>query len=104
MSNYHTSSLKNADIFMVMGSIYAEVVRYDSALSSKQNERADQAIARAKELIDYSLSLDSLNEPQKKEIQIFSSLLNRRVKQNQKSNLDSYLMPFAIGARLRQIK
>ena len=104
MSSYHTSSLKNADVFTVMGSVYAEVARYDSAISADQYEQANQAISRAMELINFSQSLGLFNRAQKMEIKKFGSLLRQRAKQHKKSNLDGYLMPFAMGARMRQFK
>jgi hypothetical protein len=104
MSSYHTNSLKNADVFTVMGSVYAEVARYDTAIGAEQYEQANQAIDRAMELIDFSQKLSSLNAAQKMEIETFGSLLQDRVKLRQKSKFDDYLMPFAMTARMRQLK
>ncbi|MDQ3158718.1 MAG: hypothetical protein M3P98_01090 [bacterium] len=104
MSNYHTSSLQSADIFVVMGSVYAEVARYDSAINAGQHEQANQAISRAKELLNFSQSSKKINSAQKIEIKQVGVLLAERAKQYKKSNLDDYLMPFAIAARLRQLK
>lgn len=102
MSKYHTASLDNVDIFTVMGSIYAEVSRYDSAIRSKNFEQAVQASKRANELIEYALDLKQINLPQKKEIKIFSEVLRQQVKASKQSQLDSYLMPFALASRKRQ--
>ncbi|MEK7602846.1 MAG: hypothetical protein AAB459_01195 [Patescibacteria group bacterium] len=104
MSNYHTNSLKNADVFTVMGSVYAEVARYDSAIGADQADQADQAILRAMELIDFSQNLNTLNAAQKMEIDRFGSLLKDRAKLRENSNFDDYLMPFALAARMRQFK
>lgn len=103
MSNYHTKALASAGIFTVMGSIYAEVTRYDSAIMAKQFDQAQQAVARAQEIIDYSQSLKQINHAQKLEIKKFNAIFDQQVKQVSKSELDSYLLPFAIGARLRQL-
>ena len=102
MNSYHTMSLEEADIFTTMGSVYAEVARYDSAISAGHQETAHQAIARANELINYSKSSNRINSAQKKEMDKFSLLLNHIAKQGKKTNLDNYLMPFAVGARMRQ--
>ncbi len=102
MSDYHTKALKDADIFTIMGSIYSEVARYDSSILAGHREQADQAITRAKEIIDFSHSSNKINIAQKMEIKIFDSLLDDIVKRGKKSNLDSYLMPFAVAARIRQ--
>jgi len=102
MSSYHTEALANADIFTVMGSIYAEVARYDAAITSGQADVARQAAKRAEELIDFSEQLEQLNEAQKLEIKEFNKLFVARVKDAKKSALDSYLLPFAVAARLRQ--
>lgn len=103
MSNYHTKALVNAGIFTIMGSIYAEVARYDSAVAAKQFDLAEQAAARAQEIIDYSQSLKQINHAQKLEIKKFNDVFDKQVKQVRKSGLDNYLLPFAIGARLRQL-
>ncbi len=102
MSSYHTNALEGADIFTVMGSVYAEVARYDTAISLKQPEMANQAIARAEEIINYTQSLARLNGAQKKEVKQFGILLSKIANKGQKSNLDSYLMPFAVAQRMRQ--
>lgn len=102
MSSYHTNSLKNADVFMVMGSIYAEVARYDSAISVGKYDQADQAFARAMELIDFAKTASNLNHAQKLEIQEFGTLFTQKAETHSKSNFDNYLMPFAMAARLRQ--
>jgi hypothetical protein len=104
MSSYHTNSLKDADVFTFMGSVYAEVARYDTAIGAGQYEQANQAIDRAMELIDFSQNSSSLNAAQKMEIEKFGSLLRRLAKQRKKSRFDDYLMPFAMTARMRQFK
>lgn len=71
MSNYHTSSLIGADVFLVMGSIYAEVARYDSAIVSGKDQLALQASNRAKEIVDFANISDKLNNAQKREIEVF---------------------------------
>lgn len=103
MSNYHTNALQNADVFTVMGSIYAEVARYDSAISSGDTAGAAQAAARATELVNFSDQLKQINPAQKQEIQKFNELFTERAKKSQKSQLDNYLMPFAMAARMRQL-
>lgn len=103
MSKYHTQALTNVDIFTVMGSIYAEVARYDSAISSNQSEQASQAVTRAKEIIEFVSTLQQINEAQKQEIKKFSVLFYNRAKKSEKSGLDDYLLPFAIAARRRQL-
>jgi len=103
MSKYHTDSLAEADIFVIMGSIYAEVARYDSALVSSNTEMAAQAVKRAQEIIDFSQELEQLNSAQKREITVFNNVFIDKVKESKKTMLDSYLMPFAISARLRQL-
>lgn len=102
MSNYHTSALLHADIFTVMGSIYAEVARYDMALSVGQSELATQAVARAKEIMNFAQTLSCLNYAQKREIKVFEGVLLSRTVQSQKSMLDSYLLPFAVAARTQR--
>lgn len=102
MNKYHTSSLDRADIFTVMGSIYAEVSRYDTAIRSGNFEQADQASKRANELIEYTQELSQLNLSQKLEIKAFSEVYKKKVKACKTSQLDSYLMPFALASRLRQ--
>ncbi len=102
MSNYHTEALTHADIFTVMGSIYAEVARYDSAIVANQPEQAAQAIVRAKEIIDFSQSLKQINGAQKQEIKMLNNILSKRIKKSHKSELDDYLLPFAVAARMRQ--
>jgi ribosomal protein L33 len=104
MSNYHTKALANADIFTIMGSIYAEVARYDSAIASRQSEQSMQAVKRADELIVYAQSLNQINKAQKLEIKKFAEVFKNRVKNCKKSELDNYLLPFAITARTRQTK
>ncbi len=102
MSNYHTKALVDADIFTIMGSIYAEVARYDSAVTAKQFDLAEQAAARAQEIMDYSQSLKQINHAQKLEIKKFNDVFDQQAKQIKKSELDNYLLPFATQARLRQ--
>ena len=102
MSNYHTQALAKADIYTVMGSIYAEVARFDSAIASGQTEQAQQAAARAKEITDYAQKLKQLSVSQKREIAVMSKLFSQRVKEAKKSGLDDYLLPFAVSARMRQ--
>jgi len=102
MSSYHTNSLVDADIFMIMGSIYAEVARYDSAISLNNTEMARQAAKRAQEIIDFSQKLEQIKPAQKLEIAKFNSLFLERVKESKKTMLDNYLLPFAVSARLRQ--
>lgn len=102
MSKYHTASLDNVDIYTVMGSIYAEVSRYDSAIRSKNFEQAVQASKRANELIEYAQELSQLNSSQKLEVKAFSEVFKKKVKASKQSQLDSYLMPFALASRLRQ--
>jgi len=102
MSNYHTQSLGDADIFTVMGSIYAEVARYDSALTAGRMEQADQAAERAQEIIDFSQKLEQINPAQKLELTQFNKLFMERVNESKRSGLDGYLMPFAMTARLKK--
>lgn len=103
MNNYHTAALANAGIFTIMGSIYAEVARYDSAVTAKQFDQAEQAAGRAQEIIDYSQSLNQINHAQKLEIKKFNAVFDQQVKNVQKSELDDYLLPFASAARLRHL-
>lgn len=104
MSSYHTKALANADIFNIMGSIYAEVARYDSAIDSRRFEQASQAVKRADELIKYAQNLKQINTAQKLEIKKLSEVFRARAKEHRKSGLDSYLLPFTMSARMRQIK
>lgn len=94
--------LKQADIFTVMGSVYAEVARYDNAIAQGQTEQARQAADRAEEIIAFSQQLQQINAAQKQEIKKFRTVFFERAKKAQKSDLDAYLMPFAVAARLRQ--
>ncbi len=100
MSKYHTSSLDDADVFTFMGSIYAEVARYDAAMRAKNQELADLAVARADELIGHSSGMSRLNAAQKKEVNKFAEVFAMRVKANTTSGLDGYLMPFAVAQRM----
>ena len=102
MSNYHTNSLKKADIFTVMGSICAEVARYDSAISAGQKEQARHAVDRAKELIGFAQGLSQINTAQTREIEQFSAVFLDRAKGYKKSGLHDYLLPYAVSARMRQ--
>jgi len=102
MSDYHTRVLANADIFTVMGSIYAEIARYDSALASEQVDTAMQAAERTQELIHFSSGLKQLNKAQKMEIKELGRLFAHLSKTAKKSELDGYLLPFAVAQRLRQ--
>lgn len=102
MNSYHTQALANANIFTIMGSIYAEVARYDSAINAHQPEQAKQAIKRAQEIIEFSKSLKQINDAQQQEIRVFDSVLSERSKTSRKSELDNYLLPFAVAARMRQ--
>ncbi len=102
MSSYHTKALADADIFTVMGSIYAEVARYDSALSAGEVEAAHQAIGRAEELVRAANGFKKLNDAQKKEIKQFSQVLAARTRASIKSGLGDYLMPFALAARMHR--
>lgn len=104
MSNYHTQALASADIFTIMGSIYAEVARYDSAIATNRPQQAVQAIERAQEIIDFSQSLGQITSAQKQEVKTFSNVLAKRTTKSYKTNLDDYLLPFAIAARMRQFK
>ncbi len=101
MSSYHTSALLGADVFTLMGSIYAEVARYDSALKSGDTRLAKAAASRADELVDFALKSEFVNPAQKLEVQKFQEVFKQNYQKNQPSNLDSYLMPFAVGARIR---
>ncbi len=101
MSSYHADALKNADIFTVMGSIYAEVARYDSAIASNKIDQAKQAIVRANELVEYSQQLKQINRAQKLEIQKFYVVFLQRTQKFKMSNLDNYLLPFALASRRR---
>lgn len=103
MSNYHTKALAQADIFTIMGSIYAEVARYDSAITAGQAEQAAQAALRAREIIDFAQKLDHLNAAQKQEIKLFRNLFLLRAEEYKMSELGNYLMPFAVAARRRQV-
>jgi len=102
MSSYHTQALIGADIFTVMGSIYAEVGRYDSAVQSGQSEQALQAAERAQEIINFAQSLRHINKAQKLEIKMFDNVFKQVIKKQQKSKLDDYLLPFAVAARKNQ--
>lgn len=102
MSNYHTNALEEANIFTIMGSVYAEVARYDSAINAGQSEQASRAVSRALEIITFTQKLKQINLAQKQEIKKFSQVFLEKVKQSKKSDLDNYLMPFAVSARLRQ--
>ncbi len=102
MSNYHTQSLANADIFTIMGSIYAEVARYDSALTSDQFDQADKAVKRAQEIVNFAQKLEQVKPAQKLELTQFNRLFMKRVKELKNSGLDNYLMPFAMTARLNK--
>lgn len=104
MSNYHTAVLEDADIFIIMGSIYAEISRYDSAIEKKQFDLADQASARAGEIIAYAGEASQLNKAQKAEIEQFKSQLLQKTMAHKKSGMDNYLLPYAVAARLRQLK
>lgn len=102
MSSYHVEALAQADIFTFMGSIYAEVARYDSAVAAGQVEQANQAVVRAQEIIDFAKQAKHINAAQKAEIEVFDNLFLRRVRETKKSGLDDYLLPFAVSARRRQ--
>jgi len=102
MSNYHTASLADADVFAIMGSIYAEVARYDTAIKSDNIDQASQAAERAQEIIHFSQGLTQINPAQKSEILRFNDVLSERVKHRELSMMDDYLLPFAVSARLRQ--
>jgi hypothetical protein len=102
MRNYHTQALAGADIFTIMGSIYAEVARYDSAIRAGQQELAAQAVARAEEIVVFAQKLRQLSSPQKMELKKFDSFFLEKVKHRQQSGLDDYLLPFAVAARMRQ--
>lgn len=104
MNNYHTKALEGADIFTVMGSVYAEVARYDSALDNKQLDLAHQAAERASDIINYVQGLEQLSAAQKLEIKMLSNIFLQQTKEFKKSGLDNYLLPFAVGARMRQFK
>jgi len=104
MSNYHTASLFDSDIFTLMGSIYAEVARYDTAINSDDEEQANNAAKRAQEIIDFSLKLEQVKPAQKLEIFKLREIFNEKVEFSKASMLDDYLMPFAVSARLRQFK
>lgn len=104
MSKYHTQALVGADVFTVMGSIYAEVARYDSAVQADQPELASQAVTRAEEIMSFAQDLRQLNPAQKMELKELGIVFLERVSQHRKSELDSYLLPFAVAARLRQFK
>ncbi len=101
MSNYHTEVLAKADIFTVMGSVYAEVSRYDTAIASGNNDQARQASGRAQEIIEFAQNLRHINQAQKKEIKQFNSAFLKQAKASKASGLDNYLMPFAVAARMR---
>lgn len=103
MSSYHTDTLKEADIFTVMGSIYAEVARYDSAIASNKIDQAKQAIVRADELVKYSQQLKQINRAQKLELQKFYEVFLLRTQKLKTSNLDDYLLPFAMASRRRLV-
>lgn len=104
MSNYHTNALVGADIFTIMGSIYAEVSRYDYAIDSGQPDQAQQAVNRAGEIVEFAQILKQINAAQKLELNAFFKFFQSRVKDYKKSQLDDYLLPFAVSARLRQLK
>ncbi|MFT4532472.1 MAG: Na+/phosphate symporter [Candidatus Saccharimonadales bacterium] len=102
MSNYHTQSLADADIFTIMGSVYAEVARYDSALTSDRLDQADQAAKRAQEIVDYAKELEQIKPAQKLELTQFNNLFMDRVNESKISGLDNYLMPFAMTERMHR--
>ncbi|MDQ2973386.1 MAG: hypothetical protein M3Q79_02805 [bacterium] len=97
------SSLVHADIFTVMGSVCAEVARYDSALSNSRADQAKQAVSRAEEIMNFSQKLAQLNSAQKLEINKFRDYFLYKVKNSEKSGSEKYLLPFATAARLRQL-
>lgn len=86
---------------MVMGSIYAEVARYDSAIASNKIDQAKQAIVRTNELVKYSQKLTQINRAQKLELQKFYDVFLQRTQNSEISNLDDYLLPFAMASRRR---
>lgn len=104
MSSYHTDALIGADIFTIMGSVYAEVSRYDHAIDSGQLDQAQQAVTRADEIIEYAQNLKQINSAQKIEIRKFREVFKKLAKESKKSELDNYLLPFAMTARMRQVK
>lgn len=104
MSNYHTQSLAQADVYTIMGSIYAEVARYDSALEAGHKDLAQQAASRAKEIMNFAQKLHQINPAQKMELKQFGNIFLEHVKAQRQTKLDSYLLPFAIAARMRQFK
>jgi len=65
-------------------------------------EQADQAAKRAQEIVDFVQSLKQIKPAQKLELAQFNKLFMERVKESKISELDSYLMPFAMTARLNR--
>ena len=107
MSNYRVDREKwqKMSIFDQMGNIYSEVGRTFSAKKMRDETRAREAAIRAFDLFDATAEgLIADKSPKLTEVLGAREVFADEFLNLQTTSLDSYLMPFAMIARKRQIK
>jgi len=107
--SYHIDRKKwaNKSIFYQMGNIYSEVGRSFAAKSSNRDNERDQAINRALDLFDATLStLEATKSPKVREVlrskeQFLGLVYDPKAAQEDIDSLDRYFYQFAYAERLK---
>ena len=106
MSSYQVDREKwqKMSIFDQMGNIYSEVGRTFNAKQIHDEIKAQEAAIRAFDLFDATVEvLIAEKSPKLTEVLRAREVFAGEFLSSDTSTLDSYLMPFAMSARLKQI-